>query len=244
MIFIMKKICFFISVLLVAISCESPLSSVNDLTLFALNGDVSSVREDIYTSIEKDGEYVQDQFVMSTVQEFNESGYMTKEESFDRYGKQASESTRIYDENNLLIEKAERTSSQYFYTSKVFARKKNLIGWQKSNGDVLAVRRKGLVEKELFRDETLIRETKYNKDFRCVSERVFNPKNGAVTREIKNNYDGKLIKEQSVITNGDTFTSTYEYKSFDANGNWTKAFISDGELDGEMFVYIREISYR
>ena len=240
---IMRKFCLLIAITFVAVSCNSPLPSVNDLTFSGINGNVSVIKESIYSSADQNGEAVRGKLLMSSLQEFNESGRMTSEVCYDSNGEKTSEQTRTYDEDNLLCGRSEWTSPLFYTTSKVFQRKRNLAGWMKSNGDIIAVRTKGHVEKEYYEDKVLLRKTRYNKDFMCVSECIHNPKDGSVTREIRNIYDGRLLMEQTVTIDGEDYISTYEYRSFDPEGNWTEAVFSDGEI-GENFICVREYTYR
>lgn len=240
----MKKYYLFLALLAGAASCNTTATYVNDLTDAGLKGNISAITENIYTIEEVEGELREKEFVMSTQFEYNEGGNLTRESAYDRNGKLATEETRAYDENNLLIERAERTKRGFLFTTKLIERGKHYTLWAKSDGEYLVIRYKGKEEKELLNDKRLLHETTYDKNHKSVSEKMYNQKYGTLAREISNQYEGYLLKTQTVKTNGEVFISTYEYKSFDENGNWTKAYVTDGEENGETFIYTREITYR
>jgi len=230
----------------------------NDLEIENIKGKVKSTTENVYTSVEKFGQYQRNKFSSRNVSNYNIQGYLI---GFARYSEDGSTSLKgeviyKYDSQKNIIEQYRKyedgtivNQHSYKYNSKGLKIERYDHGYQKK-----------IVSKIIYvydSENNIIEEKKYKEgDLQSNIIYKYDGKNNLILKKMlknnklvsetnyKYNSDYNLIEEIELSPIGNSqYKSTYKYSVFDKKGNWTKRISIYAFPELEIYIVERSILY-
>ena len=248
---IMKKIVVVASLLALVGCAGSGDSSIPQLKYDGLNGDVERVRESFYEIEEKFGEAIPTELEEVVIYDFSADGHLIKQATYDEDGDFLHGFEMEWNGDKCVQSSSNSRWQEEPVVTKFLSESNGVTLCEESANGKTTQYEEEKIENGLTR--TMIRRENGKETMRIVC--TFDKRGKMLHQhqqwdgkelEIRNKIDKEgLLVERMMKAPEYLETVRYQYKEFDAKGNWTKALVvrsQDGDVEGMMA--LREYTYR